>query len=73
MQVVMQTADLISAGLAGLFEVWVEAGMAVAAAVLLADLGQLLHPGPGCTQMSPFVNNSLIYFSHNTLSYQKKQ
>jgi len=39
---------LISACFAGLLEVRVEAGMAVATAVLLANLGQLLHPGPSC-------------------------
>ena len=40
--------DLISAGLAGLFEMGIQARVAVATSVLLADFGQLLHPGPGC-------------------------
>ena len=44
----MARRSLVSASLAGLFEVRVEAGMAVATAVLLADLGQLLHPRPSC-------------------------
>ena len=39
---------LISASLAGLFKVRVEAGMAVATSVLLTDLGQFLHPRPTC-------------------------
>ena len=39
---------LVSASLAGLLEVRVEAGMAVATSVLLADLGQFLHPRPSC-------------------------
>lgn len=44
----MASRYLVSASLAGLFEVRVEAGMAVATAVLLTDLGQFLHPGPSC-------------------------
>ena len=39
-------ADLISACLAGLLKVWIETSMAVAAAILLANLWQLLHPRP---------------------------
>ncbi len=39
---------LVSASLAGLFEMRVEAGMTVATSVLLTDLGQFLHPRPSC-------------------------
>ena len=44
----MARGYLVSASLAGLFEVRIEAGMAVATSVLLTDLGQLLHPWPSC-------------------------
>ena len=39
-------AYLISACFAWFLEMWVEAGVAVATAVLLADLWQLFHPRP---------------------------
>jgi len=53
---------LISASLAGLFEVRVEAGMAVATSVLLTDLGQLLHPWPSCKPTHHF-SFSLSYLT----------
>jgi len=53
---------LVSASLAGLFEVRVEAGMAVATSVLLTDLGQLLHPWPSCKPTHHF-SFSLSYLT----------
>lgn len=43
-----KSIHLISASFAGLLEMGIQAGMTVATAVLLANFGQLLHPGPSC-------------------------